>query len=61
MPPLEDAPMNKDIEEGLEFDTEEMDIDGIYLQSIMEVVYRQDMQAIPPEEFQRIKKSLHKW
>jgi hypothetical protein len=35
-------------EEGLDLEPDEMELDGIDLQGIIDVVHRQDMQSIPP-------------
>lgn len=47
MPPLEDVPMLPEIEDGLDPKQAEMELDGIDLQSIIDVVQRQYMQSIP--------------
>jgi hypothetical protein len=42
------APMIQDIEDGMDLETNEMELDGIDLQSIVDAIHRQDMQSIPP-------------
>jgi len=45
---------------GLEIETKEIELEGIHPQHIVDVVKRRDMQSIPSEHIQLVRKVFHR-